>query len=513
MKRRFSFLLIPFLLFYALPTGAAEKEERRWQDETMYFIMVDRFLNEENNNDFDVNLDDPRAYHGGDFKGIMSQLDYIQEMGFTSIWLTPIFNNEDKGYHGYWISDFYNTEEHFGTLEEFKLLVEEAHKRDLKVVLDFVVNHVGPNHEWVSDPEKSNWLHDKKSITNWKDDADVQNSWLYDLPDLNTENPDVQEYLFEAAKWWIEETNIDGYRLDTVRHVPAAFWEKFAQEVKSVNKDFYLLGEVYDKDPKNIAKYAETGIDGFVDFPQNDELRNVFKTTDIPLDRLPNYWNYNETFYKDPYLMGTFIDNHDMSRFTMLAAEENQFPPTRWKQALAYMYTVPGIPIVYYGSEIALNGGEDPDNRRLMNFKTDKDLIEYITKLGQLRQDLPALTRGTIEEIDHDGTMLVYKRKFEDETIIVAINDSSETQTIKINAAEFDQDKELRGLLAGDKVNEDNGVFSIVLDRETTEIYAVADESGLNIGFISALTLVYVLFLGFIYLIWKQSRKKRLEKK
>ncbi|MGB2993232.1 MAG: alpha-amylase family glycosyl hydrolase, partial [Paenisporosarcina sp.] len=112
-------ILIPFLLFYAFPVSADEKEERKWQDESIYFIMVDRFNNGDTTNDFKMQLDDLKEYNGGDFKGITDKLDYIKDMGFTAIWLTPVFDNEDKGYHGYWIKDFYNTEEHFGTMEEF----------------------------------------------------------------------------------------------------------------------------------------------------------------------------------------------------------------------------------------------------------------------------------------------------------------------------------------------------------------------------------------------------------
>ncbi len=166
MRKRFkNLIIIPFLLFFALPVDAIEKEERSWQDESIYFIMVDRFNNGDTDNDFEVNPIDSKSYNGGDFKGITDKLDYIKEMGFTSIWLTPVFDNEADGYHGYWIQNFYKTEEHFGTLEEFKTLVKEAHDRDIKVILDFVVNHVGPNHPWVNEEAKKSWFHPKKGAS------------------------------------------------------------------------------------------------------------------------------------------------------------------------------------------------------------------------------------------------------------------------------------------------------------------------------------------------------------
>ncbi|MGM0753430.1 MAG: alpha-amylase family glycosyl hydrolase [Bacillota bacterium] len=510
MKRRvLSLILVPFLLFYALPVGAVEKEERKWQDETIYFLMVDRFNNGDTSNDVQVDTKDPKAYQGGDFQGVIDKLNYIKDMGFTAIWLTPVFDNQPLGYHGYWITDFYKTEEHFGSMETFKKLVDEAHKRDMKVMLDFVVNHVGPEHPWVNDPEKADWFHENQQM-NFDNEESLQNAWLYDLPDLNTENPEVKNYLFDAAKWWIEETDVDGYRLDTVRHVPQEFWTEFSEEVKSVKEDFYLLGEVYDRDPQKIAKYNDVGIDGFVNFPQAEEMRSVFQKPDGSMDRLFNFWKYNETYYDDPYLMGTFIDNHDMERFTRLLVQEKLFPGTRWKLALAYMYTTPGIPIVYYGSEIAVDGGNDPDNRRFMNFRADEELIDYITQLGKIRQDYPALTRGTIEPIYEKDGMGIFKRVYGDQTLIIAINNTSESKKVQLSEEELAENSELKGLLTADLVRSDkDGNYTIILDREEAEVYSLKQKSGLNYPYLLALGTVYVLFLLFIYLVWKRGRKKK----
>jgi len=510
MKRRaLSLILVPFLLFYALPVGAVEKEERKWQDETIYFLMVDRFNNGDTSNDKNVDTKDPKAYQGGDFQGVIDKLDYIKDMGFTAIWLTPIFDNQPLGYHGYWITDFYKTEEHFGSIDTFKKLVDEAHKRDMKVMVDFVVNHVGPEHPWVNDPQKSDWFHENQPM-NFDNEESLQNAWLYDLPDLNTENPEVKNYLFDAAKWWIEETDVDGYRLDTVRHVPQEFWTEFSEEVKSVKEDFYLLGEVFDRDPQKIAKYNDVGIDGFVNFPQAEEMRSVFQKPDTSMDRLFNFWKYNETYYDDPYLMGTFIDNHDMERFTRLLVQEKLFPGTRWKLALTYMYTTPGIPIVYYGSEIAVDGGNDPDNRRFMNFRADEELIDYITQLGKLRQDYPALTRGTIEPVYEKGGMGIFKRTYGDQTLVIAINNTSKSQKVQLSEEELAENSELKGLLTADLVRIDkDGKYTIVVDREESEVYSLKQKSGLNYPYLLALGTVYVLFLLFIYLVWKRGRKKK----
>ncbi|QVY62845.1 alpha-amylase family glycosyl hydrolase [Cytobacillus gottheilii] len=510
--RVWTLILIPFLLFCALPVGAVEKEERSWQDETIYFLMIDRFSNGDNSNDFKVNVKDPKAYHGGDFQGVMDELDYIQEMGFTAIWLAPVFDNQDMGYHGYWINDFYNTEEHFGTIDEFKELVKEAHKRDIKVILDFVVNHTGTEHEFAQDPEKADWFHDEKEITNWSDQEELENGWIYGLPDLNQENPEVRDYLIDAAKWWITETDIDGYRLDTVKHVPKAFWTEFSKEVKSVKDDFYLLGEVWAEDPEYIADYAETGIDGFVDYPLNDHLRTAFAEPDQSLHWLFQTWENNKQIYEQPYLLGTFMDNHDTARFTRDAILKNQHPGPRWRMALSYLYTVPGIPIVYYGSEIALDGGEDPDNRKQMDFRTDKELIEYITKLGEVRNELPSLTRGSMELLNEDQGMALYKRVYEDETSIVALNNTSKTQTVVLTEEDLPADMELRGLLNGDLVRSDNdGNYTIVTDREEAEVYVLAEKTGINFTHIAIMVGIIVAFIAFLIIVKKRSKQNEPE--
>jgi glycosidase len=393
-------------------------------------------------------------------------------------------------------------------MKTFKKLVEEAHKRDMKVMLDFVVNHVGPEHPWVNDPEKGDWFHEKQPM-NFNNEESLQNAWLYDLPDLNTENPEVKNYLFDAAKWWIKETDIDGYRLDTVRHVPQEFWEEFSDEVKSVKEDFYLLGEVFDRDPEKIAAYNGTGIDGFVNVPQAEEMRSVFQKPDTSMDRLFNFWKYNETFYDNPYVMGTFIDNHDMERFTRMIVQEKLFPGTRWKLALTYMYTTPGIPIVYYGSEIAMDGGNDPDNRRFMNFRADKELMDYITRLGEIRQEYPALTRGNITPIYNKDGMGIFKRTYKDQTIVIAINNTSETQNVQLTKDELADNHELKGLISDDLVRSDkDGNYHLVLDREESEIYLLKNKSGLNYPYLIVLGIMYFLFFLFLYLVKKRGKAK-----
>ncbi|WP_228027663.1 alpha-amylase family glycosyl hydrolase [Bacillus fonticola] len=509
-KKTLALFLILCLLIPTTTSYVAAEEDRQWQDEMIYFLMVDRFANGDRSNDYEADVGDLTTYQGGDFQGIIDNLDQIQSMGFTTIWLTPVVNNEKGGYHGYWTEDFYETEENFGTMEEFKTLVQEAHDRGMKVILDFVVNHTGPNNPWVNDPEKADWFNEDQPIYDEDDIEQRENGWLFGLPDLAQENPEVAQYLIDAAKFWIEETDIDGMRLDTVKYVPKDFWRQFSKEVKSVKEDFYLLGEVWDPDPRGIEEYTGLGIDGFVNFPLNDDLRQTFVEPDYPMKRLLNNWELAQEYYENPYLMGNFIDNHDMTRFTREVVEKKQYPPTRWKQALAYMYSIPGIPIVYYGSEIALDGGEDPDNRRMMMFGGEnEELIQYIEKLAELRTDLPSLRRGDMKVLYEDGGLVAFQRQYEDETVVVVSNNTSETQKITFPVDQFEAGKELSGLLIGDIVREKNGEFNIVLDREETEIYALRDETGLNLPYILSLGAVYASFITFIVLAWRRSKKKK----
>ncbi|RSK26399.1 LPXTG cell wall anchor domain-containing protein [Bacillus sp. HMF5848] len=479
-KRVIGLFLIPFLLFYSVASvQAVEKEERAWQDEIIYFMMVDRFNNGDTTNDYQVFEHNLKAYNGGDFQGITEKLDYLKDMGFTALWLTPVNKNEPGGYHGYWYEDFYDTEEHFGSLDEFKKIVDEAHKRDMKVILDIVVNHTGYQHPWIQ--EKPDWFHEKKDIFNWANQDEVENGWLFGLPDLNTENPETRQYLLDMAKWWITETDIDGYRLDTVKHVPVDFWEEFEKEVKSVKEDFFLLGEVWHDDPRYIANY-QGALDGFVDYPLFNEMTKVFAEPNHKLGGLANIWKRNNAYYEDPFLMGNFIDNHDNVRFTRLALQKGQDPVTRWKLALTYMYGAPGVPIIYYGTEAAMDGANDPDNRRMMDFtQVNEELQTHISKLAKARSEHDVLRRGELDVIYEEGGYSIFKRTLDNEVALVVINNSDEAHEALLTAEDIGEDKQLISLLNEVTVNANNDGYSISMEQETSNIFLVKDAPASNI--------------------------------
>jgi alpha-amylase len=455
----------------------------------------------------DVDTKNPLTFNGGDFQGIIDKLDYIKGMGFTVIDLTPIFENAPQGYSGLLIQNYYRTDEHFGSIQTFKKLVNEAHKRHIKVMIDFVANSVAPTHPWVNDPSKKTWFHPKQRPINTKNQH--EKSWIDNQPDLNQENPEVKKYLIDAAKWWLKQTNIDGYRLVSANEVPVEFWTDFSKEIKSVKKGFYLLGDLQSDDPTALSYYKGAGFDGFTETRLNKDLRKGFATTDQSLNNLFADWEKARQNWENPYLMAAFMDDPQTMRFTWDIVSQKQFPISRWKMALTYLYTTPGIPAIYYGSEIALNGGTAPDNHRQMNFRANKDLIDYLTKLSQLREQLPSLTRGTFEKLYENKGMIVYKRVYKDEVSVIAINNTNKSQQVNLASKMLSDGKELRGLLNGDVAKSNNQQYKIILDRDNAEIYILANQSGVNAPLIIAIAAVYATFFVFLFLIFKRRKKNK----
>ncbi|WHY68331.1 alpha-amylase family glycosyl hydrolase [Neobacillus sp. SuZ13] len=502
--KKITIILILLLLNSSLSAHAAvEKKERLWQDESVYSIMIDRFNDGNRKNDIDVNAKDPLVYNGGDIQGIIDKLDYIHDMGFTAIRLSPIFDNTKNGYHGFWVKDFYKVDEHFGTMKSFQSLVKEAHKRKMRVIIDFVTNNVAADHPWLSDSGKQDWFHAKHETASGDEkQKELEQDWIDGLPDLNQDNPEVKKYLIDTAKWWINKTDIDGMSLPEVNYVPISFWSDFSTELKKTKKDFFLLGVISKNNPIDMQTYTGAGIDSVVTYQYSEKLRKTFASTDQSFSTLYSDVDKNQQSFLRP----NFLDNEYTTRFTSDIVAKKQFPGSRWKTAMLYLYTTPGIPIIYYGTEIALNGGGIPDNRGQMSFRAEKELIDYITKVGELRNQLPSLTRGTMEMLYDQNGMVVYKRVYKGETSIIAINNSSKSQSVTLTNDQIEDGKELRGLLGGDKVTNNDNKYMIILDRDNSEVYVAAEKSGINFPLIAGLVVVYLLFFLFLMKLRKNKR-------
>lgn len=468
------------------------------QSDLIYFVFTDRFHDGDPTNNFSVNKSSASAYQGGDFQGIIDKLNYIKELGFTTIWISPVVDNQTAGYHGYWTIDFYKTEEHFGSIEKLKELVQKAHSIDMKVILDMVVNHTGHSHPWAEDPSYNDWFNKKIVINDYNNQKEVEEGWLASLPDLNQNNPEVRKYLIDMAKWWIKETGVDGFRLDTVRHVPKDFWKEFAHEIKKEYPGFFMVGEVWNGDLNYVASYLDTGLDAMVDFPMYYAINDVFNGSK-PAARLSEMIQRAGVYKEKRPLMGTFVDNHDVPRFV------NQLYKLRDEklmQALAFMMTYTGIPVMYYGTEIALDGGADPDNRRDMDWEVQSPVTDYVKKLTSIRKSNKALTHGDIKLLKAEKDFISYSRKFEDNTVIVAFNTHNGEKAVELSIPEEDKGKQklLIDLLDGENIKLNDGKAALTMAPRQVNIYTYKNPNNSNYfimiflaGLVALICIAYVL--------------------
>ncbi|HPJ32120.1 alpha-amylase family glycosyl hydrolase [Mesotoga prima] len=453
-----------------------------WEDQVVYFLMIDRFSNGDPSND-DMGLgeagSDNSRYNGGDLKGIIDKLDYIKGLGATAIWITPPVANQwwnpwvnYGGYHGYWARDFKRIDEHFGDIALYKELVEKAHEKGLLVIQDIVPNHVGDYFRFVDgefemnsgsvpsdSPEQypfslnnfvehrdENIYHWTPDISNFNDQDQKFNYQMSGLDDLNTENPSVISALKDSYTFWIDEADIDGFRIDTVIYVPHEFWREFLNgesgvyEIASKNGklNFLTFGEAWvrsdpfeDTGERVIGEFFESGMNAMLDFPLNIELRSVLKEGK-PTANLGYRLETRQSYFDHTRLL-TFIDNHDMERFLKGAGLASL------KQALAFIFTVPGIPVVYYGTEqgfVETRAAMFEDGFQsggLNHFETQSELYKYTSDLAKLRLEHPALRYGRVEVLKSDPNgpgIFAYSLEHGNEKIYVIMNTAGERRIL-----------------------------------------------------------------------------------
>ncbi len=419
----------------------------------IYMIMPDRFSDGDPSNNKDADKANPTSYHGGDLQGIINQLGYLKDLGVTAIWLTPVCEN-GIAYHGYHAVDFYAIEPRFGTMAKFSELVEKAHQSGIKVILDMVMNHTGPAHPWVKNPPLPDWFHgtpehhlnETYQIWTLLDPhagpamrAPVLDGWFANqLPDLNQEEPEVARYLIQNTLWWIASTGIDGIRADTLPYVPRQFWHDWSAAIKKEYPNFRVVGEVFDGDPGVVSFFQggdagfdgiDTGIDTLFDFPLYGALRRAFAEAK-PVPELA-YITAHDSLYRDSKDLVTFLGNHDVQRFM----SDQGATLAGLKLAFTYLFTTRGIPMIYYGDELAMRGGADPDNRH--DFpgepKTDEErqMLDYVRKLAHLRQSTPELQTGKLTQVGVSKDAYVFRRG----ELIVMINNGAQPVKVEAEAA------------------------------------------------------------------------------
>ena len=330
-------------------------------DDLVYFVMVDRFFNGDHKNDGAVDAGDAAAFHGGDLQGVIEKLDYLQGLGVKTVWLSPVFKMRTAkfhgfgAFHGYWVEDLGKVEPRFGTLETLRKLSDALHARRMRLVLDFVVNHVGPDAPLAR--EKPEWFHHNGAIRDWEDARQLTDFDVHGLPDLAQEREDVYAYLLEKAQYWIDAVRPDGFRLDAVKHVPLAFWRRFNRDVKAyAGADFWMLGEVLDGRPSVLARYMREGaFDALFDFPVAFALKDVF-CKGAHMGRLASVLS-EDRVYDDPSKLVTLLDNHDLPRIASECRAESR------RDAFTALSMIRGTPSITYGTEDRLTGTGEAETR------------------------------------------------------------------------------------------------------------------------------------------------------
>jgi glycosidase len=464
----------PFAIVPAL--GPQGRFQGFSSDDVIYLIMPDRFANGDPSNDDPAisrglyDRSKSRFYHGGDFAGIIEHLPYIKQLGVTAIWMTPIYDNNNRGstdYHGYGAVDFYGVEEHFGTFEQFRELVDRAHALGIKIIQDEVANHTGPYHPWVKDPPTPTWLNGTKSHhlnETWRTwtlmdphaTYEMQRStlegWFANrLPDLNQNDPECAQYLIQNTLWWIGRTGLDGIREDTLPYVPRAFWSHWAEAIRRHYPDVNVVGEVFDSDPGLVSffqggrqefDHIDTGVTGLFDFPLHDAIRKFF-TGAAPATDLSKVLAHDSLYVNSEHLV-TFVDLHDISRFMSL----NGATTNGLKNVFTFLLTARGIPMIYYGDEVGMKGGNDPDNRRDFpgGWKDDPHnafdpagrtseeqfLVEHVQHVAHLRAQLEPLRHGAMVELLAETDQYAFVRTVDHDSVLVVFNRSEQPCDLRI---------------------------------------------------------------------------------
>jgi glycosidase len=513
------------------PAGTMATENQGFNgfgpDDVIYLIMPDRFADGDPANNFPASgtydRANPRAYHGGDLRGIEQHLSYLKDLGVTTIWITPIYKNDDRtgrDYHGYGAVDLYAVEKHFGTLADYRSLVKAAHQQGMKVILDIVPNHVGPANPWADDPPTDHWLHGTRDA-HLTSDAEFQHltdphaspeewrniveGWFAGvLPDMGTDDPMTSQYLRQNALWWAETGGLDGFRLDTFPYADRRFWHDFHAAVHATYPRFKTVGEVFNSDPAIAAYFAggkttagiDTGVDTVFDFALWSALRKVV-LHDAPAKLLKEVFAHDWLFPHPEWLV-TFMGNHDNARFM----GEPGATPQKLNLAFALLLTMRGIPQIYAGDEIGMPGGDDPDNRRDFpgGFPGDsrnaftgagrtpdeQKVFAQVQGLLRLRRLHPALRRGAYLHIFSDDTTFVYVRDFQSqgrgktdkksEHLLLIMNNADQPRTLVIGVSDtvLSQAKTLTRISAEtDASLEPRAKISVELPPRSLSIYAV----------------------------------------
>ncbi len=448
--------------------------------DVLYLLMPDRFSQGKAPDQkmyegllFPVGTDreNPNGRHGGDIKGIENHLDYLSDLGVTALWVCPVLENDMPGgsYHGYATTDYYRIDPRFGTNEEWRQMIAKAQEKGLKVVMDMIFNHSGIAHRWMRDMPSKDWYNHPEgdNMTNFRlstlhdpyvSDYDLDhsvNGWFVPgMPDLNQRNSHLMKYLTQNSIWWIESSGINGIRMDTYPYADMDGMASWAKSVMEEYPSFNLVGECWYGQEDGAAFWQsgnrlnpkETYLPSVMDFKLLTDGRKMFNEETDPWNGLNHLYDHlsHDYLFPNPQNILTFLDNHDSDRFLAELPEDLG----SWKQAVAWLLTSRGIPQIYYGTEILMNGskeGSDGFVRRDFpgGFPGDKEnafeasgrndiqneAFDWISKILNWRKGEAneVIAKGSLKHFMPQNGLYVYERKLGDKKVVVILNGTSET--------------------------------------------------------------------------------------
>lgn len=476
--------------------------------DVLYLIMPDRFARAGATTDaeasrgleyaVEVDRADLNARHGGNIAGMEQHLGYIDSLGVTAIWVNPVLENDMPGgsYHGYATTDYYRIDPRFGTNGQWRDFVGKAHDRGIKVVMDMIFNHSGSNHPWMKDMPSRDWYNfpDSAVTTNFRlstlhdpyvsdyDKKRTVDGWFVTaMPDLNQRNPHLRRYLSQNSIWWIEDSGIDGIRMDTYPYADERAMASWIDDVMSEYPGFNIVGEcwygneggeAYWQRGSKVNPNGDPRLPTVMDFVLSIKARDAFKGQTDRLEGLNTIYDHLalDYLFPDPTHILTFLDNHDTDRFLLEEPDDLGW----WKQAVTFLLTSRGIPQIYYGTELLMNGtraaGGDGNVRRDMpgGFPGDKtdaftaagrtdkqnEAFDFIQKLLQWRRGNEPIARGSLKHFMPENGLYVYQRRSGDKevTVILNGNDSPVTTTMERTLEILPYGSQRRDMLTGETI-------------------------------------------------------------
>lgn len=510
--------------FEVLPPLASKPRGFDSRD-VMYLIMPDRFSNGDRGNDdpaaspglFDRGK--ARYYHGGDLQGVIDRLPYLKELGITAVWLNPWYENNNRlnemekydgqaitDYHGYGATDFYSVEEHFGDLKKLRELSGKAHSMGIKVIQDQVANHTGPYHPWIQDSPLPDWYHGTRAS---HADEDWQTWTLMDrgaarsaqrltldgwfiniLPDLNHENAEVCRYVTQNAIWWVGVAGLDGIRQDTLPYAPREYWAEWRAALAKEFPTLSVVGEVLDGNPALVSFFqggarrsdgVDSRIESLFDFPLHFAIRRSFARGESI--REVGRVIAHDWLYPDAGKLVTLLGLHDVERFM----NERGATVDGLKLAYSFLFTSRGIPLVYYGDELGMPGGNDPDNRRDFpggwpgdprdaftpagRTSSENNVWQHIQLLAKLRKEHEALRNGETILLHQADQSLAYARKSKTSTLVAVFHNGAAGGSVSVESP-FPEGVRLKDLLGDSQPSVSGGHITLSMKGRSAALLA-----------------------------------------